>query len=275
MSVHKTPMALVLAGLDPTGGAGITADVMALSALGVHPLTVITANTVQTTSRCLAWESVTPQLIADQLDTALSHIQPDVIKIGMVGAIETAQLLADRLPDCPLVFDPVLASEKKDGLSETNLAEVLIETLLPKALITTPNRSEAQQLGLLGQRPSLQGAEDRYVLITGTASAEQANQNEIEHTLYVANQLSSPHVCWRQRRLEGVYHGSGCTLSSAIAAYVARGESVERAIERGLVYAEHSIAKAYGVDHGNGDDDVKIPNRMFGCVEEPLSVKRV
>ena len=230
------PLVLVFAASDPSSGAGIQADMLALSSLGSHPLTAITALTVQDTVGVQSVHPVSAELLEQQARAVLEDMPVAAFKIGLLGSVENvlavAEIIADY-PDIPVIFDPVLASGRGDELSGEEIISAMREMLLPQTTLLTPNAPEARRLAESDEdegEPSIEVCAQRliemgaqYVLITGTH----------ENTPQVTNILFGPEGEIRRdtwERLPGSYHGSGCTLASAIAGCIAGGASIEDAV---------------------------------------------
>lgn len=265
------PIVLTFAASDPTGGAGVQADLLTLASLGCHPLSVITALTVQDTTGVEDVLPVDAGWVADQARALLEDIPVAAFKFGMLGSVEAiaaiAEIVADY-PDIPLVFDPVLASGRGDQLADEEMVDAMVGLLLPRTTILTPNSLEARRLALDEDNdedaPTLAecarrliAAGSEYVLVTGTH----------ESTPLVSNVLygSQGQVRADQwERLPGSYHGSGCTLASAIAANLANGLSVEEAVRDAQDYTWQALAAGYRPGMGQ-----YIPDRFFWAREEP------
>src|SRR5262245_23735746 len=204
------PLVLTFAASDPTGGAGVQADLLTLAALGCHPLSVLTAITVQDTSGVEHLEVIDAGLVARQARRVLAESRVAAFKVGVVGSAENARTIATiaaEHPQVPLVLDPVLASGRGDPLASDAVLKALLEFLVPRATVVTPNVPEAERLG--GEKRLLaRGC--RYVLVTGTHQEKSA---DVVNRLYDARGLVRED---RWQRLPGSYHGSGCTLASAI-----------------------------------------------------------
>lgn len=267
-------MVLTFAASDPTGGAGIQADLLTLASLGCHPLSVVTALTVQDTAGVDALMAIDAGWVADQARALLEDMPVAAFKFGLLGSIEAIAAIAEVVsdyPDVPLVFDPVLASGRGDQLADEGMVEAMMDLLLPRATIVTPNSMEARRLVLEDDgengdddaRPSLSecarrlinaGAE--HVLITGTH----------ENTPRVVNTLYGPRGRMREDawdRLPGSYHGSGCTLASAIAANLANGFEIESAVREAQEYTWRTLAAGFRPGMGQ-----YLPDRFFWAREE-------
>lgn len=264
------PIVLTFAASDPSAGAGIQADILAIASMGCHPLTVVTAITVQDTSGVDDVQAVDAELVMNQARTVLEDMPVAAFKIGMLGSVENIAVIAEIIadyPDIPLVFDPVLSSGRGDELTNEDMVDAMRELLIPQATILTPNSLEARRLILdednEDDSPDLNESARRiielgceYVLITGTH----------ENTPKVINSLYGPNGLIRSDnwpRLPGIYHGSGCTLASAIAALLANGLPVEEAVREAQEYTWETLK--YGFRPGMGQH---IPDRMFWAREE-------
>ncbi len=261
------PAVLTFAASDPSGGAGIQADLMTISSMGCHALSVITALTVQDTIGVDSILAIDANWVDDQARALLEDIPVDVFKIGLLGSIENIAVIAGILsdyPDIPLVFDPVLASGRGDELADEDMISAFRELLLPQTTVLTPNSLEARRLA--GETDGDDGEDDlslaecaqrmitfgcEYVLLTGTH----------ENTLQVVNDLYSRDGLVRSdrwERLPGSYHGSGCTLASAVAAGLAHRLSVSDAVREAQDYTWRALAAGFRPGMGQF-----IPDRFF------------
>jgi hydroxymethylpyrimidine/phosphomethylpyrimidine kinase len=264
------PIVMTFAASDPTGGAGLQADVLTLASMGCHPLSVLTAVTVQDT---MGVEGVMPleaEWVADQARCLLEDMPVDAFKIGVLGSVESIAAIAEILsdyPDVPLVLDPVLASGRGDELATDDMTHALRELLLPRTTILTPNSLEARRLADLGEdgeeEPTLAACAERliemgaeYVLITGTHEATA----QVVNTLYGRDGVVRADT-WP--RLPGSYHGSGCTLASAIAAMLANGLELPEAVREAQDYTWNTLKKAYRPGMGQ-----HLPDRLFWARED-------
>ncbi len=245
------PNVLVIAGHDPSGGAGIHADIEAVHALGGFATTLITGLTVQNSQNVFGFEMVDTGLLRRQSDALLEDMDFQAVKIGMTGSPAVVALIAevlDQLPDVPVVLDPVLAAEAGGSLSEDGdtLVSALIRDLLPRSSLITPNLGEA--LTLSGQ-PSLHEAGPELVrqgtpaaLITGS----QDETTDVHNHLFTAGEQRS----WSWPRLQGAFHGSGCTLASAIATGLAQGRALDDALEQAQHFVQTSLEHAWRAGRG-------------------------
>lgn len=263
------PQVLVFAASDPTGGAGIQADILTLASLGCHPLSAVTALTVQDTSGVLALQPVPADFLEQQARTVLEDMPVAAFKIGLIGSVENVLMIAEIVsdyPEIPLVFDPVLASGRGDSLSGEEIIAAMREMLLPQTTIITPNAPEARRLVESDEdegEPALSICAERlielgaqHVLITGT----HENTPEVINTLYGPAGVIR-HDRWA--RLPGSYHGSGCTLASAIAACLAGGAGIEDAVRDAQDYTWEALQAGF-----RGGMGQFIPDRLFWARDE-------
>jgi hydroxymethylpyrimidine/phosphomethylpyrimidine kinase len=258
------PIVLTFAASDPSGGAGIQADLMTLSSMGCHALSVITAITVQDTLGVEAVHPLDSAWVEDQARAVLEDMPVAAFKIGLLGSVEIVSVIAEIVsdyPNIPLVLDPVLASGRGDELANEEVLQAIREMLLPQTTVLTPNSMEARRLAeededeespdlaTCAQRLISDGCE--YVLITGT----HENTAKVINTLYGENgQIRSD----RWERLPGSYHGSGCTLASAIAANLANGLDIADAVRDAQEYTWQALANGFRPGMGQ-----HIPDRFF------------
>lgn len=264
------PIVLVFSATDPSGGAGMQADIMTVASMGCHPLSVVTAVTVQDTGGVEDVLPIDAEWVGDQARAVLEDMPVDAFKIGLLGSVENIAVIAEIIsdyPDVPLVFDPILASGRGDELSSEDMRDAMCELLLPQTTILTPNSMEARRLVQDEENdednPDLSESAGRilqmgceYVLVTGTH----------EHTPKVINTLYDGRGVVRSDswpRLAGIYHGSGCTLASAIAALLANGLPMEEAVKEAQEYTWQTLQ--YGFRPGMGQH---IPDRMFWARDE-------
>ena len=246
------PIVLTFAASDPTGGAGLQADLLTLAALGCHPLSVLTGLTVQDTSGVEHLESIAADLVTRQASRVLAETRVAAFKVGVLGSAENVRAvaaIAAAHARVPLVLDPVLASGRGDPLANDAVLKALLELLVPRATVVTPNTVEAARLG--GAKRLLElGC--RYVLVTGTHEPGA----EVSNKLYDSGGLVRED---RWQRLPGSYHGSGCTLASAIAAQLAKGRDVPEAARAAQKFTWQALAAGFRSGAGQS-----LPNRFFG-----------
>lgn len=246
------PVMLSIAGHDPTGGAGIQADLETAAALGVHGASLISCLTVQDSHNVQALEPIATSLLQRQLECLLADIRPQAVKLGLLGSSDTMKLIAGyakegHLPN--LVLDPVLAAGGGKSLSDGDYLQTLTSELLPQCLLITPNLPEA--LALSGKKDPAEAAAwlcDRgcaWVFISGGHSPDKGGQ--LINSLYNAQ---GQQQSWRWPRLPGDYHGSGCTLASAIAALLAKGLALELALQEAQAFVWRSLAQARHIGSG-------------------------
>ena len=264
------PIVLCFAATDPSGGAGLQADVLTIASMGCHPLSVVTAITVQDTGGVDDVLPIDSEWVADQARAVLEDMPVAAFKIGLLGSVENIAAIAEVIsdyPDIPLVFDPILASGRGDELTNDDMLDAMCELLLPQTTILTPNSIEARRLiqdedndednpdlAECAKRVIQMGCE--YVLVTGTH----------EHTPKVINTLYGASGVVRSdswARLPGIYHGSGCTLASAIAALLANGLPMEEAVKEAQEYTWQALQ--FGFRPGMGQH---IPDRLFWARDE-------
>ena len=261
------PIVLTFAASDPTGGAGLQADILTFASMGCHPLSVVTGITVQDTRGVEGIQAVDAEWVADQARALLEDIPVDAFKIGVLGSVESIAAIAEIIsdyPDIPLVLDPVLASGRGDELSTDEMTDALRELLLPLTTILTPNSLEARRLADMDddETPIAACAERllemgaQFVLVTGTHEPTP----EVVNTLYGRGGVVRADS-WA--RLPGSYHGSGCTLASAIAAMLANGLDLPEAVREAQDYTWHALKKAYRPGMGQ-----YLPDRLFWARED-------
>ena len=262
------PIVLTFAASDPTGGAGLQADLLTLGSMGCHPLSVLTALTVQDTRGVEGMLAIEAEWVADQARRLLEDMPVAAFKLGVLGSAENVTAVAEILsdyPDVPVILDPVLASGRGDALANEDLVDALRELLVPQASVLTPNSIEARRLAEMddeGDEPGLEESAQRllalgceYVLVTGTHEA----------TADVVNRLYGHEGMVREdrwQRLPGSYHGSGCTLASAIAAAIANGLETPEAVREAQEYTWQALAGGFRPGMGQ-----LLPDRFFWARE--------
>ena len=269
------PIVLTFAASDPSGGAGMQADLMTIGTLGCHPLSVITALTIQDTVGVSRLLPVDPAHVEQQARVLLADMPVAACKIGLTGSVECIAAIAAVLAEhrhLPLVVDPVLASGRGDPLADEKTIDALVNQLFPLATLLTPNTLEASRLSGMSpndEQPAgpkqvehlLKGGCE-YVLLTGTHAATE----QVENTLYRRGHGLLRRDCWP--RLAASYHGSGCTLAAAIAAFLARGSSVVDAVYLAQAYTWQTLAAGFRPGRGQ-----HVPNRFF-AMHAPLRGER-
>ena len=274
---RRRPCVLVFAGLDPSGGAGIQADIQAISAAGAHALPVVTTLTVQDNDRVHAIHPVDADVLQAQFSTLREKINIAAVKIGITGSAENVAVIAGAIRalrtvdvNLPVVLDPVLASGHGDALSRVDPVQ-MIQPLLSLTTLLTPNLPEAAKLcggetdiekqaeRLLQQVPHLliKGGHGATETITNTwFSRDGANSSASSST-------NSSAKSWQWPRLAGGFHGSGCTLASAIAGRLACGLAIAQAIGQAQDWVQQALSSAYAIADGQ-----KIPQRSIPSLQE-------
>jgi hydroxymethylpyrimidine/phosphomethylpyrimidine kinase len=241
---------LVFAGHDPTGGAGIQADIETINDMGGHACSIITALTAQNSHNLQAFTPTDPMFIRQQFDLLAEDMKFDAIKIGMLAAPQIVRAVADclaSLPDLPVIFDPVLAAGGGGSTSSDELVSEIHDRLLKCCRVITPNLPEARRLSGMQHvddcARALLEAGCGNVIITGTHDTSE----QIVHRLYGKDgNLHSINT----QRLAGEYHGSGCTFASALAACIAQGNPLENSLRLANAYTLDSLRHADRQGHG-------------------------
>lgn len=242
------PRVLVIAGSDSGGGAGIQADIKAVMAFGGHAMTAITAITAQNTLGVTRVETLDPAMVVAQIDAVLSDIGADAIKIGMIGSPAIAEAVAERLeaPDAqvPLVFDPVMVATSGAVLADARTIAAF-ERLMCRATLITPNLPELAVL-------SPDGAE-ALALRTGAAVLAKGGHGEGDLLVDALITPDGAREEWTDPRIDTVHiHGTGCTLASAIACGLARGDDLSSTVAAARRYVRAAIEAAPGLGEGSG-----------------------
>jgi hydroxymethylpyrimidine/phosphomethylpyrimidine kinase len=270
------PVVLTFAATDPSSGAGLQADILALASIGCHPLSVVTGVTVQDTVGVESVMALDADWVNDQARTILEDVQIAAFKLGLLGSIENIAVIAEIVadyPDVPLIIDPILTSGRGDELANDEMQAAMCELLFPQATLITPNSLEARRLAFYEDSDEIQhtsldeaairllemGAE--YVLITGT----HERSNDVVNSLFGSNSNGASGLikAYHWERLAGSYHGSGCTLTSAIAACLAHGLSMEEAIQEAQEYTWQTLKNGFRPGMGQ-----YIPDRFFWARDE-------
>lgn len=248
MSPGAVPAVLVFAGLDPSGGAGLAADVLAIAAQGAHALPVATALTVQDNNRVHAVQAVDAAFVLAQAQALVDTVDIRAVKLGIPGSRANARAIAGLLralrardPQLPIVLDPVLASGHGDALAEDDPVGIVNE-LLPLATIALPNEPEASAVG---DFPCA------HLLLTGG----HGEGSVVENRWYTHGQLVRR---WRWARLPGAFHGSGCTLAASLAGRLAHGQTMAAALGAAQAYCHDALARAFAIAPGQ-----RIPRRFL------------
>lgn len=259
---RRVPTALTIAGSDSGGGAGIQADLKTFAALGVYGTSALTAVTAQNTRQVTRVHPLPPDLVAAQIDAVVTDIGADAVKTGMLATKEIIAVVAAKVREHglrPLVVDPVMVAKSGDRLLEEDAIETLRRELLPLTTVLTPNRFEAEvlvghplttwdEVRQAAQELVALGAE--AVVIKGGHPPAQADQtgpatdifyDGHEFREYTVGRVETPHT-----------HGTGCTFASAVAAALAKGETVRGAVAMAKAYVTKALQSAYPVGHGHG-----------------------
>jgi hydroxymethylpyrimidine/phosphomethylpyrimidine kinase len=261
------PIVVVFAASDPTAGAGLQADLLTLAALRCHAATVVTALTVQDTHGVHRVQALGTDWVEQQARALLAELPVTAFKIGVIGSAANAAAIArivDEHPQAPIVFDPVLASGRGDLLAAADTLTAMRELLVPRCAVLTPNSVEARRLAGAADGADLAQAARRlvalgarHVLITGSHEPTP----DVVNTLYGARGAVRED---RWPRLAGSFHGSGCTLASALAAHLARGFEIAEAARAAQEYAWRTLAAAFRPGTGQ-----LIPQRLCAPGGEP------
>jgi hydroxymethylpyrimidine/phosphomethylpyrimidine kinase len=261
MADTKLPTCLVFSGHDPIGGAGIQADIETLASMRVHAATLVTALTAQDSVNVYAVEPVSTALLIQQARTLLADIRPAVIKIGLVPSVMIAEAIytiIGDLPDIPVVLDPIVRAGGGKALQDRQTCEAVRTLLFPLATVATPNEREARAFAGNADSPeacamSLLESGCEYVLITGGDNDEQ----QVTNRLYGNNRCLE---LFNWPRLPRQYHGSGCTLASAIAGLLSHGHEPLSAVREAQQYTWNCLDNAYPTGSGQ-----LHPDRFFWC----------
>jgi hydroxymethylpyrimidine/phosphomethylpyrimidine kinase len=278
--VTSPPRILAIAGSDSSGGAGIQADIKTITVLGGYAMTAITAVTAQNTLGVTAVEALSPRLVAAQIDACLSDIGADAVKIGMLGSAQVAHVVADRLEGLglPVVFDPVMVATSGAVLADEETVAAFAR-LMKLAALTTPNGPELEVLsgakaesGEWSQRDAAKAIMERFGapailakgghrpggIPIGQASLTEALRHSTDDLLFDCLYAQSPEGYWREwefphARLDTRHtHGTGCTLSSAIATGMAKGLALDAAVRSAIDFVQAALRAAPGFGAGNG-----------------------
>jgi len=251
--------ALTIAGTDPSGGAGIQADIKTMTMNGVFAMSAVTALVAQNTTGVKSIMEVTPDFLAEQLDCVFTDIFPDAVKTGMVSSVPLIEIIADKLRQYGpqhIVMDPVMVATAGSKLLRDDAIDTLKKRLLPLASVVTPNIPEAEILSgrRIGSAADMEAAARSISETYGCAVLCKGG-----HNLNDANDLlwrDGAGKWFRGRRIQNPNtHGTGCTLSSAIAANLAKGYGLDEAVERAKAYLSGALAAMLDLGHGSGPMD--------------------
>lgn len=258
--MERHPVILSIAGSDCSGGAGIQADIKTISALGGYAASAITAVTVQNTLGVRAVHVIPPEIVCGQIEAVMEDLQPVAVKIGMVNDIQIVHVIADCIRKYSpehIIYDPVMVSTSGRKLMTDEAIEEIKKKLLPLVTLVTPNIDEAKVL----TGKSIQNTQDML------EAAKQLSHSYQTHILIKGGHLEGDQMCdllyspdhtyyiYEEKKIESKnLHGTGCTLSSAIASYLAKGYSMKDSICHAKEYITHAIiaGKNLNIGHGNG-----------------------
>ena len=277
MKKAKTAIALTVAGSDSSGGAGIQADLKTFSALGVYGASAITALTAQNTMGVDDLMAVSPEFVLAQMHAVARDLDVGAVKIGMLATDETVEAVAsglDAFPDVPVVLDPVMVASSGDLLIDETASGLLRERLVPRATVVTPNLDEAAVL--LGEPPQsreqmMEGRAQRLLALGADVVLLTGGESMAETALDIFADANGIQRIEAPRHATRNTHGTGCTLSSAIAAELAKGESVEKAIKLAKMYVTAAIIAADEIDVGQGAGPVHHFHALWPRAEEERS----
>lgn len=259
MKKYKYPSVLTIAGFDGSGGAGIQADIKTTSALGCFSTSVLTALPVQNTQGVRAIYPIPVEAVSDQIKAILDDIFPDAIKIGMVHTpqlVETIVTTLSQYKSIPIVFDPVMVATSGHRLIEQETIKAITEQLFPIADVITPNMDEAS---ILADMP-VETLDDLYIagnkikqLGCKSILLKGGHQESSSITSLFYDEYEKYHAFTTSKFNTHNTHGSGCTLSSAIAAYIAQGKTLYDAVSLGQQYVYQAIESGIDVQTGQGN----------------------
>ena len=248
--------ALTIAGSDSSGGAGIQADIKTMMANGVYAMSAITALTAQNTTGVAAIQNATPEFLAQEIDSIFTDIEPDAVKVGMVSEKKLIKVISDKLKQYKaknIVIDPVMVATSGAKLISDDAIETLKEYLIPMATVITPNIPEAEVLSemkITNEEEMIKAAEKiskKYnvaVLCKGGHSINDANDllyRDGEYKWFKGKRINNPNT-----------HGTGCTLSSAIASNLAKGRNLDEAVEKAKAYISGALGAMLDLGKGSG-----------------------
>jgi hydroxymethylpyrimidine/phosphomethylpyrimidine kinase len=256
VAAQRVPTALTIAGSDSGGGAGIQADLKTFSALGAYGMSVLTAITAQNTRAVTAVFELPTEIVAAQIDAVISDIGADAVKTGMLSSSELIRVVAAKAREhglSPLVVDPVMVAKAGDRLLREDAVVALRKELIPLATVATPNLPEAEVLAgrtvetldeMRAAAEAIVGLGAKSVVVKGGHRQDDPIDVFFDgerHVELPARRIDTPNT-----------HGTGCTLASAIAVFLARGEPLEAAVRGAKEYLTAAIQHAYPIGHGHG-----------------------
>ena len=271
MTTHaRIPVVLSLSGHDPTGGAGIQADIEAMASMGCHCAPVITSIAVQDTRDVKGLTPLDPMLVVEQARAVLEDMETQAVKIGLLGSVQVVEAVHTLLmdyPNLPVVLDPILKAGGGTDLADDEVTEAIRQLLIPQTTLLTPNSEEARKLApgadtldACAQELMDRGAE--FVLLTGTHERDQ----QVINRLY-GNRRFMEAFHWE--RLSESYHGSGCTLAAAVAGLLAQGLEPFTAVHEAQEFTWEALRNGYRLGMGQ-----LIPNRLFWAHDEDDDEKK-
>ncbi|MFC3152440.1 hydroxymethylpyrimidine/phosphomethylpyrimidine kinase [Litoribrevibacter euphylliae] len=258
---YRPPVILTFSGLDPTGGAGIQADITSHALVNSHCCPIITSYTSQDTHNVYSVYPLSSDIIEQSTRCLVRDVGPQAIKIGLLGSTDivltVAELIREIRIDCPqlpVVFDPVLAAGGGTNLSSDQLLEAIREHLLPVCSLITPNTYEACRLAELtnaDQAAKSLVTDNLSVLLTGTH--DESDKDRVHNRLYT----QASETEWHWERLPDEYHGSGCTVASLVTGLLGHGMPLIEAVEQAQTLTIKALEDSYAIGHGQ-----RIPNRL-------------
>ena len=272
--------ALTIAGSDSSGGAGIQADIKTMTANGVYAMSAVTALTAQNTTGVVSILNVTPQFLADELDCIFTDIRPDAVKIGMVSAPELIHVIAQKLKEynaSNIVLDPVMVATSGARLISEDAVQTLEEELMPLADLLTPNIPEAQVLtgcSITSSDQMIMAAKEIARRWNCAALVKGGHQLNDANDLLCLPDKECSYRWFRGKRIDNPNtHGTGCTLSSAIASNLAKGFDTETSVLRAKDYISGALEAMLDLGKGSGpmDHGFAICNRFTEYPKEPQS----
>jgi len=264
VNVPKTPVALTIAGSDSGGGAGIQADLKTFQAYGVFGTSAITAVTVQNTLGVRNYLALPPELVRAQIRAVTDDLRPRACKTGMLAGEAVIRVVAETLRELPAmayVLDPVMVATSGDRLLDEGAERRILELLLPLATVITPNLDEAALLTGVPVSSVEEMEQAARRLVGGGAKAALVKGGHLVGDAVVDLLFDGLHIhAYRRARLDTrSTHGTGCTLSAAVTAGLARGATLQAAVESALDYVHRAIADAPGLGQGNGPLNHLVP----------------
>lgn len=257
--MKRYPVILSIAGSDCSGGAGIQSDIKTISALGGYAATAITALTVQNTTSVRAVHTVPAEIIRGQIEAVMEDLHPDAVKIGMVDSLTTVRVIADcmrKYAPAHVVYDPVMVSSSGKRLMSDEAVGTVRKELFPLTALITPNLNEAAVL--TGHYPAgpeeMQSVAHRLSELYGTAVLIKGGHLDGDEMIDVLCENGNCHIYKEKKTVSANLHGTGCTLSSAIATYLALGCNMNEAVYDAKTYVSKAIdaGKEVTVGRGNG-----------------------